>query len=95
MDQLQEVYRLDSAVVNRLREKFFVLPDYVPRQIQINTIVEKDLAVHPYFSYKKAAAIAAYRFQHGNFTSVEELVKLKLISEKEYQKIKPYITLNP
>jgi DNA uptake protein ComE-like DNA-binding protein len=95
MDQLNEVYRLDTTAVGRLKKKFFVLPDYRPRQMQLNTVVERELAAHPYFSYKLAAAIVAYRFQHGNFTSIEDLVSLKLLTERDFQRIKPYITINP
>jgi competence protein ComEA len=95
MDQLNEVYRLDTTAVGRLKKKFFVLPDYRPRQILLNSVTEKELAAHPYFSYKLAAAIFAYRFQHGNFTSIEDLVNLKLVTEKDFQRIKPYITINP
>lgn len=95
MDQLNEVYRLDTTAVGRLKKKFFVLPDYHPRQIRLNTATEKELAAHPYFSYKLAAAIVAYRFQHGNFTSIDDLVNLKLVTEKDFQRIKPYITINP
>jgi competence protein ComEA len=95
MEQLNEVYRLDTTAVGRLKKKFFVLPDYRPRQMQLNTVVERELAAHPYFSYKLAAAIVAYRFQHGNFTSIEDLVNLKLVTEKDFQRIKPYITVNP
>ncbi|NOS55864.1 MAG: helix-hairpin-helix domain-containing protein [Cyclobacteriaceae bacterium] len=95
MDQLNEVYRLDTTAVGRLKKKFFVLPEYRPRQILLNSVTEKELAAHPYFSYKLAAAIVAYRFQHGNFTSIEDLVNLKLVTEKDFQRIKPYITVNP
>jgi competence ComEA-like helix-hairpin-helix protein len=68
---------------------------FVPRQIQLNTVTEKELAAHPYISYKLAAAVVAYRFQHGNFTSIEDLVNLKLLTERDFQRIKPYITINP
>ena len=95
MDQLNEVYRLDTTAVGRLKKKFFVLPDYHPRQIRLNTATEKDLAAHPYISYKLAAAVVAYRFQHGYFASIEDLVNLKLLTEKDFQRIKPYITINP
>lgn len=95
MDQLNEVYRLDTTAVGRLKKKFFVLPDYHPRQIRLNTATEKELAAHPYISYKLAAAVVAYRFQHGYFASIEDLVNLKLVTEKDFQRIKPYITINP
>jgi DNA uptake protein ComE-like DNA-binding protein len=95
MDQLNEVYRLDTTAIGRLKKKFFVSPGFVPRQIQLNTVTEKELAAHPYISYKLAAAVVAYRFQHGYFASIEDLVNLKLLTEKDFQRIKPYITINP
>ncbi len=95
MDQLNEVYRLDTTAIGRLKKKFFVSPGFVPRQIQLNSVTEKELAAHPYISYKLAASVVAYRFQHGYFTSIEDLVNLKLLTEKDFQRIKPYITINP
>ncbi len=95
MDQLKEVYRLDTTAIGRLKKKFFVSPGFVPRQIPLNSATEKELATHPYISYKLAAAVVAYRFQHGYFTSIEDLVNLKLLAEKDFQRIKPYITINP
>jgi DNA uptake protein ComE-like DNA-binding protein len=95
MNQLNEVYRLDTTAIGRLKKKFFVSPGFVPRQIQLNTVTEKELAAHPYISYKLAAAVVAYRFQHGYFASIEDLVNLKLLTEKDFQRIKPYITINP
>ncbi len=95
MDQLNEVYRLDTTAVGRIKKKFFVSLGFVPRQIQLNTVTEKELAAHPYISYKLAAAVVAYRFQHGYFNSIEDLVNLKLLTEKDFQRIKPYITINP
>ncbi|MCX8491851.1 MAG: helix-hairpin-helix domain-containing protein [Cyclobacteriaceae bacterium] len=94
MDQLNEVYRLDTIAVGRLKKRFFVSSNFTPRQIQLNSATEKELATHPYISYKLAAAVVAYRFQHGYYTSIEDLMKLKLLTEKDFQRIKPYITIN-
>lgn len=95
MNQLQEVYGLDTAVVAELNKKTFVSLDFKPNQLDINSATEKELATHPYISNKLAKAIAAYRFQHGNFTSLEDLTKIALVDEAFYTKIKPYLTLNP
>ncbi len=95
MGQLGEVYGLDTTVVAELNKKAFVSPDFSPNQLAINSVTEKELAIHPYISNKLAKAITAYRFQHGNFTSLEDLTKIALVDEAFYTKIKPYLTLNP
>jgi competence ComEA-like helix-hairpin-helix protein len=95
MDQLREVYGLDTAVVNELNRKAFVASDYQPKKIDLNAATEKELSTHPYIKYSLAKAIAAYRFQHGNFNSVEDLKKIALVDETFYNRIKSYLTLNP
>jgi competence ComEA-like helix-hairpin-helix protein len=95
MNQLQEVFGLDTAVVTELNKRVFVSEVFKPNQLAINSATEKELAAHPYISYKLAKAITTYRFQHGNFTSLEDLTKIALVDEAFYAKIKPYLTLNP
>lgn len=95
MNQLQEVYGLDTAVVAQLNKRTFVDPTFEPNQLDVNIATEKELAAHPYISNKTAKAIATYRFQHGNFTSLRDLTKIALVDEAFFTKIKPYLTLNP
>jgi competence protein ComEA len=95
MDQLGEVYGLDTVVVNELNRKAYIAADYQPKKIIINSASEKELSTHPYIKYTLAKAITAYRFQHGNFTSLEDLKKIALVDETFYTRIKPYLTLNP
>jgi competence protein ComEA len=94
MDQLKEVYGLDSAVVGRLREKTFITERFTPTRINLNQSTEKELAVHPYLSKEIARAITTYRFQHGAFTSLDDLNNIKLLDEKKIQRLKPYFTLD-
>jgi competence protein ComEA len=91
--QLKEVYGLDSATVKNISEKFIVAENYLPYQFNINSATEKELGSHPYLSFKLAKAIAAYRFQHGQFTSVDDLTKVQLLDENDFKRIKPYLTL--
>ncbi len=93
--QLQEVYGLDSAVIKELKQKTFVSEKFQPTQISINSATEKELAAHPYIKYPLAKAIAAYRFQHGKFTTVEDLKKIAVVDDAFYTRIKPYLSLNP
>jgi competence protein ComEA len=95
MDQLGEVYGLDTTVINEVNRKAFIDSDYQPKKIAINTATEKELSTHPYIKYSLAKAITTYRFQHGNFSSVEDLTKIALVDNTFYNRIKPYLTLNP
>ena len=93
MDQIQEVYGLDSTVVRTLLAESFISGDYQPVTMNINTSDEKRLASHPYLSNAAARAIVAYRFQHGEFKTIEELRNIHALDEKTIQKITPYLTL--
>lgn len=89
--QLAEIYGLDSAVIKKLSEHTFVAPDFVPRKININGLPEKALATHPYLSVPAARAIVAYRFQHGDFKSLQDLRKIPMLDDQTIQKINPYL----
>jgi competence protein ComEA len=93
MDQIREVYGLDSAVVRTLLAESFIAGDYQPVTMNINTSDEKRLASHPYLSNAAARSIVAYRFQHGEFKTIGELRNIHALDEKTIQKITPYLTL--
>jgi DNA uptake protein ComE-like DNA-binding protein len=93
IQQLDEVYKIDTTVLRTLKSQFFVAGDFQVKKISINTADEATLARHPYLSNSQAKAIAAYRFQHGAFQSVEDLRKIQLISEADWQRIIPYLEL--
>jgi competence protein ComEA len=93
-DQLREVYGLDSTVVIELVKKIYIKDDFVPRRIDLNMADRKVFEAHPYIKRALANAIVAYRFQHGNFTSVEDLRKLSLLKEAELNRLLPYLEIN-
>lgn len=92
-DQLNEIYGLDSVVVNRLIKRSFLKNDFEPRKFSINTAEESELATHPYLSRKMAKAIVTYRFQHGKFQAVDDLQKIQTMEKKVFDKIYPYLTV--
>jgi competence protein ComEA len=92
-DQLREVYGLDSVAINQLKNKTFIREDFRPRQINVNSADEKELRSLPYIKIHLAKSIAAYRFQHGAFASIEELEQIALMDASTFQKIKPYLTV--
>ncbi len=89
--QLKNVYGLDSTVVKTVATRFFVDPDFVPNQLDINKSTERQLADHPYIKYKLAKTIVAYRFQHGSFKEIDDLLKIDLINEQVFENIRPYL----
>jgi len=95
LEQLMEVYGLDSVVVQELFRKSFIGENFKPRLIDINKATEKELGDHPYIKYKLAKAIAAYRFQHGEYRTIDDLKKIALMDDAKFQKIKPYLSANP
>lgn len=95
IDQLKEVYGLDSTAINQLEKRSFITENFAPRTLSVNSATEKELATHPYIRYKLAKAITAYRFQHGNFSTLDELRNIALIDSAALKKIKPYLSLTP
>ena len=90
LDQLNEVYGLKPEVIAELL-KYAHLKSPQIRKIEINSADIKSLAVHPYISYKLARVIVNYREQHGNYMSIQDLEKVKLIKKDFIQKIQPYL----
>lgn len=90
--QLNEVFGLDSVVVNELLGKSFISDNFQPTQINMNAAPERELAAHPYIKTKLARAIIAYRKQHGAFSSIDDLKKIAIVGETDLQKIRPYLT---
>jgi competence protein ComEA len=88
-EQFREVYGLDSLALDELFKYAKVTSE--PTKIRINHADEQGLK-HPYMPYKLPRLIVNYRNQHGNFNSVEELLRIKVLKSEELQKIKPYLT---
>ncbi len=90
--QLSEVYGLDTAVINRLNNKSFIPENFIPNQLNINQADEKTMAAHPYIKFKPAKAIITYRFQHGNFKTIDDLTHIKTLKPETIEKLRPYLT---
>lgn len=61
--------------------------------ININTADTRELIKLSGIGEVKAAAIVAYREEHGAFSSVEELLNVKGIGKKTLEKIRGYVTV--
>lgn len=94
MDQVGEVYRIDSAVVERVSKRFEIKHPFEPRKLNLNTAGRQDLATHPYITDKAASAIVAYRFQHGPFNSIDDLRKIQAVDSAMIKKSAPYLKVS-
>ena len=63
-------------------------------KISLNTAECKDLECLPGVGVALATRIVAYRQQHGEFHSVDELIKVRGIGPKTLERMKPYLKLH-
>src|SRR5919205_2058162 len=64
-----------------------------PQKVNINTASVEELATLPGIGESIAKNIVAYREQNGNFKTVNELMNVKGIGEKKFEKMKDLITV--
>lgn len=91
-DQLKMIYGFNDSLIETLKPYININP-YIIKKININKANIKELARHPYIGYNLSISIYNYRQNHGNYNSIEDLKKLKLINDSIYNKILPYITV--
>ncbi|WP_017732016.1 ComEA family DNA-binding protein [Nafulsella turpanensis] len=91
LDQLSEVWGLDSAVVQDLRQYVFIEENFRPAQLNINEASQEEIATHPYFSPLQARLLYAYRQQHGPFQSVNDLLNIHTFDSSFVRKVAPYV----
>ena len=61
--------------------------------INLNTATESQLASLPGIGAKAAQRILEFRQKNGAFKKIEDLMNVKGIGEKNFLKLKPYITV--
>ena len=66
---------------------------YDSNKININTASKEELMTIPGVGAAKASAIIAYRKEHGNFSSIEEVKNVEGIKDGVYSKMKDYIEI--
>lgn len=92
-NQYKEVYGLEEVVIEKLIKSTRISESFASKKININTATAADLSEHPYISYKLADVIVAFRSQHGLFSTMEDLKKIKILEGEDFDKISPYLTL--
>jgi DNA uptake protein ComE-like DNA-binding protein len=92
-EQLTQIYTLKNKpeIIEELMKWGTLNPDKV-KKIYINQISYEELNKHPYFQGKIASVIIRYREQHGKFTKLSDLEKIKIITPEFLQKIALYLS---
>jgi competence ComEA-like helix-hairpin-helix protein len=89
LDQLQEVYGIDSLKFSQIKDQVRVDADLI-QKINVNTATFEQFKKQPYLSYKQINALIQYRRQHGNFKTIDDLKKIVVLNEEIIRKIEPY-----
>lgn len=93
VEQIAEVYGISDTLFQKIRTRF-VCPNPNVHTLNINNATPDELKAHPYIKYQIANAVIQYRMQHGNFTTLDQLKDIHLISEETFRKILPYVTID-
>jgi competence ComEA-like helix-hairpin-helix protein len=93
IEQLLEVYGMDSARYAGIYDKLLVDPSHI-KQINVNTASIKELMVHPYIEFYLAKSILTFREEAGTFTNTGELKNIRLMYDELFYKIQPYLKIN-
>lgn len=92
VDQIGETYNLPDSTFQKIK-KYLTLNSRALKKININLATAGELKAHPYINYSIANEIVQYRQQHGNFSNVNDIRKLMLISDEFFEKASPYLSV--
>lgn len=90
--QLLEVWGLNQELFNSVEQNITVDSNLV-QTINLNLVEYDDLRKHPYLSDYQAKSIIYFREKQGSFSSVDEIVKNKLVDKVTFEKINNYLTI--
>ncbi len=93
MDQLYQVYGLDSAVVKAIKASFSVQDTPLTRKISVNSASVYELQRLPFFTKELAEKIVGERAKNGLFNDFNEILNILGVSEDKIEIIKLYLIL--
>ncbi len=93
VDQVAETYGLPTETFRNIRDRLTIGKQH--NRIRVNSASRKDLAAHPYISWKQARAISLYREAHGPFADRRDLRDIKALDSAFFEKIIPYLDFEP
>ncbi len=90
-EQLLEVYGITPEVYEGIKNQVFVAGPVT--QIPVNTATWYELKNHPYISSEMANILLNYKKAHGSIENFHFLLESKLVTEEEFNKIIPYLSI--
>lgn len=91
-EQLLEIYGFSQELYEKVAPNIIIDSENV-RKINLNTATLDQLKRHPYLDYYQAKAIVKYREVGNRFTVVSDLLKVNLIYDDTFEKLKPYLSV--
>ena len=92
VEQVAETYQLPDSTFQKIKP--FLIASTIQRKLAINQADVNVLSAHPYLSKKEAQVLLNYRTQHGNFKSIDDVRKVKILSENTLKKLEPYLVFD-
>ena len=91
VNQLYEIKVLPKETIEKIKDHLSADPEKIIK-MNANTTKVTRLASHPYFEKKKAYIFDRYRANHPNLTSMDDFSKVRIFSEEEITRLRPYIS---
>jgi DNA uptake protein ComE-like DNA-binding protein len=89
-EQLQEVYGMYEELYLQIVPYLQINSEAIAR-IEANTASIDKLKSHPYLNFYQAKAIVEMRKKKGKLGSIDELAMLEEFTEKDIERIRPYL----
>lgn len=93
VEQLREVWGIDSSLLERIRPYIYI-KEINLKKLNINTSTIKQMRNHPYLDYYQAKEIYLHRRKYGAFNDITQLQYVNLIDSGTYARIKPYLSID-
>ena len=90
IDQLKTTYNIADSTIDKVAHQLIVTP--ITQKIAINSISAEALKLHPYIKKKQAYLLVNYRTNHGAYTRLEDLKKVKALKSDFIEQIAPYLS---
>jgi DNA uptake protein ComE-like DNA-binding protein len=94
MEQMKDVWGLSPEVIGSLNTHFKIFSFPNIKKIDINNASVKEIAQFPYFRYALAKEIVTYRSMNGDFSNIEDLIKIKGFPVEKVNIIELYLAFN-
>ncbi|HFA49809.1 MAG TPA: hypothetical protein ENJ95_12440, partial [Bacteroidetes bacterium] len=91
VEQVGTTYNLPDSTFQKIKPYLTLSPVF--RKIKVNQLDLKGLKSHPYISSYQATILFNYRKQHGDFTDMESLKKIKAgFKEEDWKRLEGYLS---